>query len=275
MSNPAGAAGQGKPRGFAAWFVAPAQGSVPLGAVLLNIALVLVLFSFAAQWVLGQLAYYKWDWTGVAKYREKFWNGWLVTVAVSAGALVLSTLVGVAAAAARRSAFLPLRSLAQIYVEVVRGTPLLVQILVLYYCVFDAVKLRDVYVSGVLILSLFSGAYISEMVRAGIENIAESQLESARAVGFTRWQTYLHVIFPQAFRQVLPPLAGQFASLIKDSSLLSIIALNELTLNAQEVNSFTYSAFESYLPLALGYFVLTFPISMLARWLERRFRYAA
>jgi polar amino acid transport system permease protein len=160
-----------------------------------------------------------------------------------------------------------------IYVELVRGTPLLVQILISFYVIAEAFRITDRYIVGVLALSIFSGAYMSEIFRAGIESVGKSQLESARAIGLTRPQTYRYVIFPQALRQVLPPLAGQFASLIKDSSLLSIIAVSELTLNAQEVNSYTYSALESYLPLALGYLVLTLPVSLWTRWLEGRIRY--
>jgi polar amino acid transport system permease protein len=90
----------------------------------------------------------------------------------------------------------------------------------------------------------------------------------------TRAQTYRYVIFPQVLRQLIPPLTGQFASIIKDSSLLSIIAVSEFTLNAQEVNAFTYSTLESYLPLAVGYLLLTLPISLVSRVLERRFHYA-
>ena len=156
----------------------------------------------------------------------------------------------------------------------IRGTPLLVQILVFFYVVADAFGVGDRYVVGVLTLSIFSGAYISEIIRAGIESVGESQLESARAIGLTRVQIYRYVVFPQVTRLVLPPLTGQFASLIKDSSLLSIIAVSEFTLNAQEVNAFTYSTLESYLPLALGYLVLTLPISLVSRSLEQRFRYA-
>jgi len=130
-------------------------------------------------------------------------------------------------------------------------------------------------VAGVLILSLFSGAYLSEMIRAGIEAVPASQIESARAIGLTPWQTYRFVILPQALRQILPPLAGQFASLIKDSSLLSIIGIGEFTLAAQQVNSATYRTLESYLPLALGYLALTLPVSLLAKALERRLRHEA
>jgi polar amino acid transport system permease protein len=139
--------------------------------------------------------------------------------------------------------------------------------------VADGIGLQDRFVAGVLILSLFGGAYLAEIIRSGIEAIPASQLESARAIGFTPWQTYRYVIIPQALRQILPPLAGQFASLIKDSSLLSIIAIGEFTLAAQQVNSATYRTLESYLPLALGYLVLTLPISLFSKSLEQRLRF--
>jgi polar amino acid transport system permease protein len=124
-----------------------------------------------------------------------------------------------------------------------------------------------------LILSNFAGAYISEILRAGIESVGASQLESARAIGLTGVQTYRYVIVPQALRQILPPLAGQFASLIKDSSLLSFIGFEEVTNNAQQVASFTYSYLESYTPLAVAYLALTLPISLWSRSLERRMRF--
>ena len=227
------------------------------------------LFTFA----FNQL-HYGWNWPAIWAYRQKFVQGWLMTVAISAAALLVSVFIGVVTALARRARFLPLRYAAALYVEAVRGTPLLVQILILFYVVANAVGVENRYVVGVLTLSLFAGAYLAEMVRAGIESIRDSQLESARAIGLTRGQTYRYVIFPQVVRQLIPPLTGQFASIIKDSSLLSIIAVNEFTLNAQEVNAFTYSTLESYLPLAVGYLLLTLPISLFSRILERKFHYA-
>ena len=234
------------------------------------IALLLVagLFAFSFH----QLAY-QWNWAAVYKYRAKFWQGWMVTVLISVAALFASTAMGLVCAFARRSSFPVFSYLAAIYVELIRGTPLLVQILIFFYVVAEAFHVSNRFVVGVLTLSLFSGAYISEIIRAGIESVGKSQLDSARAVGFTTGQTYRYVVFPQALRQSLPPLAGQFASLIKDSSLLSIIAINEFTLNAQEVNAFTYSTLESYLPLAIGYLALTLPISLWTRRMERRSRY--
>ena len=128
-------------------------------------------------------------------------------------------------------------------------------------------------VAGILTLSIFSGAYLAEVFRAGIESVGRSQLESAQAIGLTRLQTYRYIILPQALRVVLPAMTGQFVSLIKDSSLLSIIGVNELTQSARNVASYTFSNFESYLLLAAGYLLLTLPISIWTRRLESRFRY--
>lgn len=218
---------------------------------------------------------YGWNWGAIYQYRFKFLQGWVVTVIVSATALSLALVIGLCFAVSQRSRLLPIRYLGKLYVELIRGTPLLVQILVFFYVVADAFGVSNRYIVGVLTMACFSGAYISEIIRAGIESIGESQLESARAIALTRRQIYRHVVFPQVVRRVLPPLTGQFASLIKDSSLLSIIAVSEFTLNAQEVNSFTYSTLESYLPLAIGYLILTLPISLISRQLERHYYYAS
>jgi polar amino acid transport system permease protein len=142
-----------------------------------------------------------------------------------------------------------------------------------YYGLATLLHWNDRLPVGILILSLFSGAYIAEVIRSGIESVGRSQWDSARAIGLTPAQTYRFVIFPQVLRQTLPPLAGQFASLIKDSSLLSIIGIPELTFAAQQVNSATYSTFEAYLPLGVCYLVLTLPISLWTKSLERKVSY--
>jgi polar amino acid transport system permease protein len=229
---------------------------------------VAAVFSFSFH----HLAYHL-RWESIYPYRWMFLQGWLTTIWISAAALVLSIFAGLCSALAQRSPFLPLHYLAKIYVELVRGTPLLVQILIFFYVVADALGVNNRYLVGVLTLAFFSGAYISEIFRAGIESIGNSQLDSARAIGLTRGQTYRYVIFPQAFRQTLPPLAGQFVSLVKDSSLLSIISISEFTWNAQAVNARTFSTLESYLPLACGYLILTLPISIWTRRLEQRHRF--
>jgi polar amino acid transport system permease protein len=216
---------------------------------------------------------YRWNWSSVYNYRWNLLSGWLVTIGISLVSLLLSTLIGLVFALVRRSHFLPLRNFGHLYVELVRDTPLVVQILVFFYVVADAFRVENRYLAGVLILSFFSGAYISEVIRAGLQSVSESQLESARAIGLTRAQTYRYVILPQALRLTLPPLVGQFVSLIKDSSLLSIIAVNEFTQAARDVNSVTYSTLECYLPLAAGYLVLTLPLSLWLRSLEKRFHF--
>jgi polar amino acid transport system permease protein len=247
---------------------APPGPLAKFAAALIAGAMVAALFYFSFHQIT-----YRWNWQAVLNYRSTLLSGWLMTLLISVASLVLSTIIGVVFALARRSEILPLRYFAHIYVELVRGTPLLVQILVFFYVVADAFHVGNRYVVGVLILSFFSGAYISEIVRAGIESIGQTQLESAKAIGLTRPQTYRYVIFPQAIRLSLPPLVGQFVSLIKDSSLLSIIAVNEFTQAARDVNSITYSTLECYIPLAIGYLVLTLPISLWTRSLEKRLRF--
>lgn len=229
-------------------------------------ALVLGFVIYVALWRLTTRA----GWESVGGYWRLFWSGWIGTLGVAAAALLVSTLFGLLLAFGRRAPWLPVRAFCTVHVELIRGTPLLTQILILYYGVFHLVGLENRTLASLLILSNFSGAYLSEIIRGGIESVGASQLESAQAIGLTTAQTYRFVIFPQALRHVLPALAGQFASLIKDSSLLSIIGVEELTQNAQQVASFSFSTLESYVPLALGYLVLTLPISLWSRWLEKR-----
>ena len=218
---------------------------------------------------------YAFQWEGVWAYRQKFVTGWLTTVAMSLFSLVLSALVGLVTAVGLRSRWTLVEAAARVYVELIRGTPLLVQLLIGFYVVANAVGLENRYVVGALVLALFSGAYMAEIFRGGLAAIPAGQRDAARAIGLTPWQSLRLVILPQAIRLVLPAVAGQLVSLIKDSSLLSVIAVSELTLAAQEVNSFTYSTLESYLPLAAGYLLLTLPLSALSRWLERHFAYEA
>lgn len=255
------------------FFAAETDKPVSPLAVVLSWGAVLLLVSALFTFAFGRLQY-EWHWSAIAGYRSKFFYGWLMTVAVAAASLTVSLLIGIVAALSRRSSFLPLRYAALLYVELIRGTPLLVQVMLFFYVIADAFGMQNRYLAGILTLSIFSGAYMAEMIRSGIESISTSQLDACRAIGLSKSQSYRYVIVPQMLRQLLPPLSGQFASIIKDSSLLSIIAVNELTLSAQEINSYTYSTLESYLPLALGYLILTLPISLCSRTLERKFHYA-
>ena len=216
---------------------------------------------------------YAWNWAGVWAYRGMLVRGWLTTVAVSLAALAAAVVVGAVAALMLRSGRPLVEAVARIYVELIRGTPLLVQLLIGFYVVASAVGLENRYVAGVLVLACFAGAYMAEIFRGGLDAIPRAQIDSGRAIGLAPGQILRLVVLPQAVRIVLPAVAGQLVSLVKDSSLLSVIAISEFTLAAQEVNSFTYSTLECYLPLALGYLALTLPLSALARALERHFRY--
>lgn len=252
------------------WFCDRAETPAYRGAKTLTLVLLLGLFSLVCFALLRGTAS---NWVAVWGYRVAFFQGWLLTLGLAAAAMVGSTLLGLLTAMARRSPLLLLRQTALLYIEIVRGSPFLVLILIGYYVVFAAVGLHERLISGVILLSVFSGAYMAEIFRAGMESVGRSQLESARAIGLTRLQTYRFVILPQALRQTLPPLAGQFASLIKDSSLLSIIGISEVTFSAQQISSATFSTLAGLLPLAPAYLILTLPISLYSRWLEEKARF--
>ena len=212
---------------------------------------------------------YDFYWNSIYEYRQKFIDGFLVTIYISFFALILSLILGVVFAYGQNSKFILLRFFSRFYIEIIRGTPLLVQILIFFYVFANNLGFDNRYIVGTVILSMFASAYVSEIIRAGIKSIDKGQYESAKSLGFTPTQSYIYIIFPQAYKRILPPLTGQFASIIKDSSLLSIISISEFTMNAQEVNAYTYSTLESYIPLALGYLALTYPISYYASKLEK------
>ncbi|UJX41823.1 amino acid ABC transporter permease [Desulfovibrio sp. JY] len=226
----------------------------------------------AGLWVVLSQIRYHWDWGAVWAYRDIFLAGLGVTVYVSAGAIALGLLFGLASGLASVSGNVWLTEMAALYVGAFRGTPLLVQILIFYFCVGVVIHVDSPYLIGTVTLAFFSGAYISEMVRAGVESIDVGQWETALSSGLTHRQTLFYVIFPQAVRRIVPPVTGQFVSCIKDSSLLSIISVRELTKAAEVVNATTYKTFEAYLPLALLYLLLTWPLSHLTGRLERGIR---
>ncbi|MFM7207858.1 MAG: amino acid ABC transporter permease [Planctomycetaceae bacterium] len=238
--------------------------------------IVIALLAAGGIWAFARLDT-TWNWGVVWEYRQAFWKGWWTTVGIAIGALVVSCLVGFVAAVMLRSKWPLVEAVARVYVELIRGTPLLVQLLVGWYVIAAALQVGTDHRTtvGVLVLALFSGAYMAEIFRGGLDAIPRAQVDSARAIGLTPWQTLRLVVLPQAVRIVLPSVAGQLVSLVKDSSLLSILSVGEFTFAARNVNSATYSTLESYLPLAAGYLALTLPLSALSRWLERRFRYEA
>ena len=179
---------------------------------------------------------------------------------------------GLFVALLRLSGFAPLRALATTYVELVRGTPLLMQIYVIYF-VLPAVGISlPAFVAGVAALSLNAAAYISEIFRAGIESIDSGQMEAARALGMDYRGAMRHVILPQTLRRVLPPLTNESVALLKDSSLVSVVALSELMRNGKEIATNTGSPTTIYLAVAALYLVMTLPLTFLVRRLEDKWQ---
>lgn len=224
-------------------------------------------------YVLWIVAMHDYDWVAIQPYWKNMLSGWWLTLLISFGALILSSFIAAFLTAAQLSPHRAPRFLSRIFVEFIRGTPLLTQILVGYYLVANSLGWDSRAGVGVVILSCFAGAYLSEIFRSGIESIPRSQWTSARAIGLSPTQIYRFVVIPQAIRRVLPASAGQFANIVKDSSLLFTISVHEFTMQAMEANSNTYATFEGYLPLVIGYLLLTLPISLFSRYLEERFRY--
>ena len=195
--------------------------------------------------------------------------GLWMTLKISALALVFALALGLVAGLGRVSRNPAVFNLATTYVELIRGTPLLVQIFIFYFFIGTVLQL-SAFAAGVAALAVFTGAYVAEIVRAGIEAVPRGQGEAARSLGMSAWQSMRHVILPQALRRTLPPLAGQFINLIKDSSLVSVIAITDLSKAGREVVSSTFSAFEVWFTVAALYLVLTGSLSLLVRRLEKR-----
>ena len=205
--------------------------------------------------------------------------GLWITLKLSIFATIFGVIIGIAGGLARISSNPAFKWTTIVYVEIIRGSPLMVQILIWYF-VFGTV-INDLLAAygmgrvpafwyGVASLACFAGAYVTEIVRAGIQSIHRGQTEAARSLGMSYAQCMRYIILPQALRRILPPLAGQFISLIKDSSLLGIIAIRELTKAAREGVTASLQPFEIYMVLALLYLVLTFTLSMFVQHLERR-----
>ena len=246
--------------------------SLSKGVYLFNFLLLFIFISLSIYFMFSNITY-NFNWAHVYEYKQKFINGFIMTVVISFFALILSFIIGLFFAYAQNSKLIILRFFARFYIEIIRGTPLLVQILIFFYVFANNLGFENRYIVGTVILAIFSGAYVCEIIRAAIESIEKEQFETSLSLGMSNYQMYRYIIFPQAFKRMLPSLTGQFASIIKDSSLLSIIAISEFTMNAQEVDAITYSTLESYIPLAIGYLLLTYPISFYTKSLENKIKY--
>jgi polar amino acid transport system permease protein len=195
--------------------------------------------------------------------------GFVLTLKISAAATIFGIIIGTIVGIARLSKEPVTRGLSLAYVELIRNTPLLVQIYIIYFFAGSILRL-SAFVAGTAALSIFAGAYVGEIVRAGIQSIHKGQMEASRSLGMSYSQAMRHIILPQAFKRIIPPLAGQFISLIKDSSLVSVIALADLMFQGQQAVARTYYAFEIYFTVAFLYLVMTFALSMATQYVERR-----
>lgn len=196
-------------------------------------------------------------------------TGLWTTMWISAVASVLGLIIGMVAGLMKVSNNYTVKTLAAIYVEIIRGTPLLVQIFIAYFF-FGTVFNLERNLCGIGALALFAGAYVAEIIRAGIQSITKGQMEAARSLGMSMPQAMMDIILPQAFKRILPPLSGQFISLIKDSSLVSVIAITDLTKSGREIITSTFATFEIWLVVAAMYLIVTSVLSQFVFYLERR-----
>ncbi len=251
---------------------------------------------------------YKWDWGAIPQYFLRYdaeiknWvpnillQGFFTTIRLSIWATIFATLIGVAMGLFRVSRSLFRRLIGGTYVGLIRNLPPLVIIFIFYFFVGDQIlpllgveefirnssegtqavfavffappSLFTAFLSALITLSLFEGAYITEIVRAGIQSIEKGQWEASAALGFSRWQQMRYVVLPQAVQRILPALAGQFISTIKDSAIVSVISIQELTFQGMELMASTYLTFEIWITITIMYLMLTLSCSLAVERLE-------
>jgi len=224
---------------------------------------------------------YHWQWYRVSQYLYSITDGQfsagplidglMLTFRITGISLILAFIVGLVTALLRLSNSFMGKVLSRGYLEIIRNTPLLVQLFFIYFVlspIFDI----SAFSSAVLALSLFEGAYASEIFRSGIVSIHRGQWEAAFSIGLNTYQTYRLIVLPQAIRRILPPLTGQAVSLIKDSALVSTIAIFDLTMRGQEIIAKTFLVFEIWFTVAAIYLGITFTLSLTVFFMEKRFK---
>ena len=195
-----------------------------------------------------------------------------VTIEITAIAVGLGFIFGLITSVCRLSGVKVLQVIAVCYVNIIRGTPMLVQIFLIYFALPMVIGERiNPFVAAVAACSINSGAYVSEIFRAGIQSVDKGQMEAGRSLGLSWMQTMRYVILPQAFKHVIPPLGNEFISMTKETSLVSVIGFEELTRRGQLIIAKTYGSFEIWLTVAANYLVMTLTIARLVSYLERRF----
>jgi len=213
------------------------------------------------------------NFTFLGKYSGYFLKGTEITIVLAFFAVLFGTMLGLALTLLRRSNFKPISFIATAYVEFVRGTPLLVQIYIIYigFPKLIGVDMPDMTV-GAVALALNSAAYISEIIRAGIDAVDKGQMEAARSLGMNQSLAMLNVVIPQAFKNILPALGNEFVSVIKESSQVSVIGVAELMYNAGVVRGNTALGLEPVIVAAIIYFIITFTMTRILGYVERRMK---
>jgi polar amino acid transport system permease protein len=263
------------------------------------------------MWRASTVFQYRWDWSTIWPFIFRLdpatgrWvpniivDGFLTTIRLAVWGILIAGVLGTLMALARNSRRLFLRLLSGSYVMLIRNIPPVVFVFVFVFFIasqvmpklaladsvaklsstsqwwisvfFGSPKLIDNFLLGLICLSVFSGAYVTEIVRAGLESVPKAQIEAGESLGMSRFDIARFIVLPQALRNVLPPMAGQFIQLIKDSSLVSLVSIQELTFMAQDVQVTTQRVFEVFVFVAVVYFIICFSLSQIFSGLERRY----
>lgn len=243
----------------------------------------LLLFSLLAGFAVhgAQSMGYQWKWDKVPRYLyrvvdgELIWGpltkGMFVTLDITWKAGVLALAIGLFTALLRLSRSVIGPRLAWLYVELIRNTPILVQMLIIYFIIAAILGIPREW-AGVLCLAFYEGAFVAEIIRGGIHAVRRGQREAGLSLGLSNFDLYRDIILPQAVPLMLPPLGGVLVNLVKHSAIVSVIAVYDLTTQARTVISDTFMAFEIWLTTAAMYLVVTITLSLLVAWLERRYR---
>lgn len=217
------------------------------------------------------------DFSFLTEYYSVFIEGTGATILISIIALLFGCIIGMLVCLMKVSSLKILKVIASVYIEVIRGTPVLVQVFILYFGLpqiginFPGVLgLSSAFVTGAIGLSINSGAYVAEILRGGIQSVDKGQMEASRSLGLSYVSTMRHVIIPQAVKNSLPALANEFVTLVKESAIISIVGVQEIMFSASTIRISTYKALEPYIVAAVIYFVLTFTLSKLVGLLEKK-----
>lgn len=198
-------------------------------------------------------------------------QGALITIEITLMAVGIGFFIGLFAGIARICRIKALRIIATIYADCIRGTPLLVQIFLIYFALPMLIHTQiNPFVAAVTACAINSGAYVSEIFRAGIQAIDQGQFEAGRSLGLSWWQTMYYIVLPQAFHNILPPLGNEFITMLKDSSLVSVIGFEELTRRGQLIIAQTYASFEIWMTVAALYLIMTLAIAKFVSFMEHK-----